>query len=895
SRYRDRPSNLGRVSEHAAKSYPPEEIKEQGQLPTFIQSGLNSQGIVKWKPVQDKSLSSLTSGKDTIILSPAGSGKTTLLSIIALYRLYVKKDPAHVIVICGDETHCNYVTEFIWQLGADVPDLHIESIPKQFNVDFDFKYGRNIFVGRCYLFLLLLLLLLFFVLFYNLTGVYVLDCDTTLSLLMEDVQEAFKKIPSGIHCSLFSNSWCATVAQTAKLIVESPSVIDLRSQQRFYHWFSDVGKNEKFEKLVEFCNSNPHKTGLIWCNYFPEAKEIANILKENEITHEVNDKYGEHHKFVEDFANGRFSYLICYTNSPTHLLWKAQSRVMLMFSLYSSDQYSKRIACTGVTNAPVHILSLASQIDKDALKQVEEICSIEIKPWRIQMKHHKTWKNVNQALIMTLTSFYHVIIIFFVVVLFFSLRKIVVLSYFVCMPHTDFFSFSLSGLLKKKRLESSYSIFEIKCFFLLLKFYFSQNYSVLNMVCVKDQSTSMCVPILLLFVLSCCGIILFAQLLHFCQDHYIKSFNFLKLYLLYLIKWFILIHYLKALNSKQYKKKRNVAILVNGNKGQSVKMRKDKENEKLIPPLLPFTYNAGQTFPSNFTKLFSFSGSKCRNKIMQFKFIYASCFVSKCFCTVIIDICKKSFLKYVSDSSRRINFGKEAVTDSQHLEQSQKVISPFQPFFQPASSSLPSSLSFQPSSRVHDRATPQTLLSTTPQSATVMATATAFDQSASAKMDSKHVRTISTNSTNSSIITNSIFQSNANYSYALSPSSYGTYTTPTTTTTNTTIANNHHPGLSNATFSSVHIGMGYSSPSSTLISSIPQAQSFYAVPGTMDPSRMYCTSSTTPSTTTYVSNPYGMYCTTSPYATCSSPYATQLNMTAITSTTGHRSLNKIFF
>ncbi|ETO36505.1 hypothetical protein RFI_00560 [Reticulomyxa filosa] len=149
---------LRQVSEHAAMSYSPERVTQTAQLPIFLQSGLVAEGIETWKKVQEQGLPGLTLGEDSTVLSPAGSGKSTLLAIAALYRLYVRKDPSFVIIICGDESHCVYMNQFIRRMGKDVPDLNVRFYSeRKSNIFKAASYGRNILIGTlCVIFLFFL-------------------------------------------------------------------------------------------------------------------------------------------------------------------------------------------------------------------------------------------------------------------------------------------------------------------------------------------------------------------------------------------------------------------------------------------------------------------------------------------------------------------------------------------------------------------------------------------------------------------------------------------------------------------------------------------------------------------------------------------------------------------
>ncbi|ETO36504.1 hypothetical protein RFI_00559 [Reticulomyxa filosa] len=196
----------------------------------------------------------------------------------------------------------------------------------------------------------------------NLTAVYLLDCDSLLGYHDgRNVENAFSKIPQGIPCALFSNSWCKTVGETASLLVTKPTLIDLRSEQRFFHWYVPLKEEEAHDEerdkaLVNLCKTNPLKSGIIWCSIFQQAESIQKELQQEEIVAQINDRvFGqESNTAIEDFVKGKCQYLICFGKSPVHQLWKTQARVIINHNLHVFDQYTKRMACTGVT-IPLYI------------------------------------------------------------------------------------------------------------------------------------------------------------------------------------------------------------------------------------------------------------------------------------------------------------------------------------------------------------------------------------------------------------------------------------------------------------------------------------------------------------------------------------------------------------
>ncbi|ETO10316.1 hypothetical protein RFI_27061 [Reticulomyxa filosa] len=162
----------------------------------------------------------------------------------------------------------------------------------------------------------------------NIVAVYLLGCDGLLGEDANFTKTAFQKIPEGIACALFSNSWCQSVSQTANVIVSSPTVVDFRQGQKFSHWFVPLKPlDDKKEILALICQLNPHKLDFYYFTTQHNTTQCIDNNKALELYESLRGKFRvqilhdrsfsrESSQLIANFVSGKLEYLICSERAP---------------------------------------------------------------------------------------------------------------------------------------------------------------------------------------------------------------------------------------------------------------------------------------------------------------------------------------------------------------------------------------------------------------------------------------------------------------------------------------------------------------------------------------------------------------------------------------------------
>ena len=352
------------------------------QLPEWIRAGCRNNGITELNEMQSAALKTMAVGNDTRVVSPCGSGKTTLACISALFRLYVRRGTAHVVIVCATPLHVAECHRQLRKSGSNAPDCQFHllqrgrSLPKE-----ALERGKNVFVCD-YQALAADIPLAKEHLTDSLTNITLLDCDTLLSKhCIRYIGKIFQNVPKGVPVSLFSNSWNKQFEPTAKLISPKYHLYE-KPAKNLRHWFVPIDPRKRQEILGGLCATNPLGKGIVFSNQDREAVGAINILRsrqdikakailQNDLPKHVIDA-------LRDFQNGRISYLCVSDQSPEYVLSQAGARVVINYTLNSADVYSKRSHCTGYRDDSVHIISMVSPMETDVFEEVERICGVTI-------------------------------------------------------------------------------------------------------------------------------------------------------------------------------------------------------------------------------------------------------------------------------------------------------------------------------------------------------------------------------------------------------------------------------------------------------------------------------------------------------------------------------------
>ncbi|ETO25928.1 hypothetical protein RFI_11209 [Reticulomyxa filosa] len=137
----------------------------------------------------------------------------------------------------------------------------------------------------------------------NITAVYLRDCDILLGDFEEATKDVFKEIRQGIPCGMFSNSWCQSIANVSKRIVQEETLIDLRNEQTFCHWFSSLRDRDSKDDVLSAET------------LFEKLRDSVNVqLLDTRIPRAVS-------QVIQNFISGKLQYLICCDYTPVEFFF----------------------------------------------------------------------------------------------------------------------------------------------------------------------------------------------------------------------------------------------------------------------------------------------------------------------------------------------------------------------------------------------------------------------------------------------------------------------------------------------------------------------------------------------------------------------------------------------
>eukprot|EP00485_Elphidium_margaritaceum_P022900 CAMPEP_0202710562 /NCGR_PEP_ID=MMETSP1385-20130828/22520_1 /ASSEMBLY_ACC=CAM_ASM_000861 /TAXON_ID=933848 /ORGANISM="Elphidium margaritaceum" /LENGTH=1596 /DNA_ID=CAMNT_0049370129 /DNA_START=389 /DNA_END=5179 /DNA_ORIENTATION=- len=392
-----------KVSAFTAKTVKISALSTMKQFPDWIRSGCKSQ-VQELNALQQKIVPDLCVGHDSIVVSPAGSGKATAVLLASLYRLYSKKAPTHILLICADHIHVEQLRRRCLALGESVPDLNvIPQISRGINVrPHHLQQGRNVFIctpgkainlcecgqspqesGRNSL-------------IDNLVSVTIFDSDTLLvDPLFNKLKSTFRYLPVTINVNFVSNSFC----QEMKVNIMENKLLDFdadtckkqllhRDYDNLKFWFVFCPQRSvRVPMLKELCKLNPYSQGLIYCGGGNQARIVQDALKSGEPSFSSRILETENMTDINEVINaynaGNVQYIIANDFSPIHMLSQIDPKllkVVINFELRSSSTFLKRACVAKYESAhkKVHYISLIDEGQSAVYEQVEANCNVSL-------------------------------------------------------------------------------------------------------------------------------------------------------------------------------------------------------------------------------------------------------------------------------------------------------------------------------------------------------------------------------------------------------------------------------------------------------------------------------------------------------------------------------------
>ena len=317
---------------------------------------IESMGIKRLTPVQEKSIPISLKGFDIIAQAQTGSGKTMAYAIPVLENIFVLDKSPQAIILCPTRELCIQVASQIKKIGSSIRNLKIlavyggQSIGKQTRV---LKKGVHIVVGtpgrvidhihRKNL---------------DLLGVEMIVLDEADEMLKmgfrEDVEKILSYVPIKYRQTLlFSATIPKEIKEIAKNYQKNPQFIKISNKKSNKPKITQFAFHCKFPEKISYLMKiiDVHDKGsmLVFCN---TKKRINYIKKHLKGDYSIDYLHGdmtqkERDKVMTKFKNGNIRVLVA-TDLAARGLDINKIKFIVNFDVpYNVDGYIHRIGRTG--------------------------------------------------------------------------------------------------------------------------------------------------------------------------------------------------------------------------------------------------------------------------------------------------------------------------------------------------------------------------------------------------------------------------------------------------------------------------------------------------------------------------------------------------------------------
>lgn len=323
------------------------------------------------RPVQEKSVPVILSGKDVCVKAYTGSGKTLSFSIGILEKLDVKKFRIQSLVIAPTRELSNQIATEIRKFAKHIPNLKVLELvggaPTK-RQKHSLSHGAHIIVGTpgrlCHHLREETLDLK------NVETVVLDEGDRILEMgFVEDVEEIFKELPKKRQTLIFSATFEEEVLDVSKNFQSSPEFVEVETEESLIQEsYIKCEESEKIDSTVKVLEHFQPKKCLIFCNTKIVVKDLTEELMDLGI--DVFDLHGdltqeERTETLIRFKNQSIKVLVS-TNLAARGLDISELDLVINYDLaYEDSFHTHRIGRTGRGEAGRAVTILTEDLEKE--------------------------------------------------------------------------------------------------------------------------------------------------------------------------------------------------------------------------------------------------------------------------------------------------------------------------------------------------------------------------------------------------------------------------------------------------------------------------------------------------------------------------------------------------
>ena len=361
----------------------------------FNELGLNDEllkrceavGYSEPTAIQQKAIPLALSGTDLIGCAETGSGKTAAFLLPSLQRLMTKKVPGvRLLVLAPTRELVTQIDESFRTLapkqfkcaniigGANM-NKQIEALRKGVNAVVATPGRLNDHIERGTV---------------DISKVEILVLDEADRMLdmgfLPQIKRIISSVPKKRQTLLFSATMSTPVQNLAWKFMHEPEMIEASPVNKTAHTIEEViypvATNSKIAMLIHLLEKNDFEKVLVFTRTKRTAEKVAHILKARD--HHADEIHADRsqaqrERALRDFKSGKTRVLIATDIASRGIDVELVSHVINFDVPESPEDYVHRVGRTGRAGNYGEAITLASPIDKVAIKAIEKLTGKKIK------------------------------------------------------------------------------------------------------------------------------------------------------------------------------------------------------------------------------------------------------------------------------------------------------------------------------------------------------------------------------------------------------------------------------------------------------------------------------------------------------------------------------------
>ena len=359
--------------------------------PELIQS-VTELGYTQLTDIQSATLPVVLSGEDVLAQAKTGSGKTAAFGLGILQSLDEKRTYTHALVLCPTRELADQVAEQLRLLARRMDNVKITSlcggIPMNGQIA-TLRHPPHIIVGTPGR--VMDHMLNHRVKLHNLKQFVLDEADRMLDMgFYDELEVIFKHLPKVRQTLMFSATYPDTIAQISDVVQKAPQRIETQSLhsdtkiQQIAYKVSDEHRDQAVAAIITHYQA---KAAIVFCHTKIQTFELTEYLQQKDISAVALNgdlEQRERTQVLTRFAHKSALVLVATDVAARGLDIDAVDLVINYTVSDEPDVYVHRIGRTGRADAEGLAVTLVSDNEMSALRDIEAHAQVVLKPKGIE-------------------------------------------------------------------------------------------------------------------------------------------------------------------------------------------------------------------------------------------------------------------------------------------------------------------------------------------------------------------------------------------------------------------------------------------------------------------------------------------------------------------------------